>query len=82
MALGRRPLIGRLGLRGNNRRESTERSTPRHHERQRVIRIGGMVTDSAGKNFWRILGWIIVLVIVGFIVAGLWATTIVMPANS
>lgn len=43
---------------------------------------GGKVTDGSGNNFWRIFGWIIVLVVVGFIAAGLWAMTTVMPAKS
>ena len=59
-----------------------DRSTLRHHERQEIFEIGGMVTGGSGKTFWRIFGWIAVLVIVGFIVAGLWATTMARPANS
>lgn len=40
------------------------------------------MTDGGGNNFWRIVGWVILLVVVGFIVSGLWAMTTVLPANS
>ena len=40
------------------------------------------MTGRSGSDLWRIFGWIIVLVVVGFIVAGLWAMTAVLPANT
>jgi hypothetical protein len=43
---------------------------------------GGNVTGRSGSNLWQIFGWIIVLVVVGFTVAGLWAMTAVLPANT
>lgn len=54
----------------------------RHYRVREVFDLGAKMITGNGNNFWRIFGWIIILMVVGFIVAGLWAMTSVMPAKS